>query len=70
MKQSGNSHSDDLLMFVKRKLTGLTPNQTYQATFDIQIATNTADDCVGVGGSPGENVYIKAGMTENEPIKE
>ena len=70
MKQTGNNHSDDLFMFVKRKLTGLTPNQTYQATFDIQIATNAADDAFGVGGSPGESVYIKAGMTQNEPLKE
>ena len=60
LKQTGSNHSDDLFMFVKRKLTGLTPNQTYQATFDIEIASNAADGSVGVGGSPGESVYYKS----------
>lgn len=70
LKQTGSNHSDDLFMFVKRKLTGLTPNQIYQATFDIEIASNAANGSVGVGGSPGEGVYIKAGMTQIEPLKE
>ncbi len=70
LRQSGNNHSDDLFMFIKRKITGLNPDQIYQVTFDIEIATNVPDNLFGVGGSPGESVFIKAGMTQTEPLKE
>ena len=70
LRQSGNNHSDDLFMFIKRKITGLTPNQSYKVTFDIKIATNAPNGSVGIGGSPAENVYIKAGVTRIEPQKE
>ncbi|WP_420320373.1 hypothetical protein [Flagellimonas sp.] len=70
IRQSGNNHSDDLFMFIKRRLTGLQPNRTYRATFNIQIATNVPDNVPGVGGSPGESVYIKVGLTQTEPTKQ
>ena len=69
LKQSGNNHSDDLFMFIKRKISGLKPYQTYKATFNIEIATNIADNLFGVGGSPGHSVYIKAGLTKFEPLR-
>ncbi len=70
LKISGNNHSDDLFMFVKRKVSGLTPNASYQLTFNIEFASNVADSMVGVGGSPGEDVFLKAGATQIEPMKE
>jgi len=69
LRQSGNNHSDDLFMFVKKKLTGLEPNTNYKIDIEIEIATNVASGSVGVGGSPGEGVYIKAGASTNEPMK-
>ncbi len=69
LKLSGNNHSDDLFMFVKRKITGLTSNKTYNIVFEIEFASNVADGQIGVGGSPGESVYIKAGATPVEPLK-
>jgi len=66
---SGNNHSDDLFMFIKKKISGLTPNATYDVTFDIEFASNVADGIVGIGGSPGEGVTIKAGSTQIEPMK-
>lgn len=69
LRQSGNNHSDDLFMFVKKKLTGLAPNANYKIAIEIEIATNAKSGAVGVGGAPGENVFIKAGATTNEPIK-
>tara|TARA_R100001369_G_scaffold29172_3_gene52517 strand:- start:1 stop:696 length:696 start_codon:yes stop_codon:yes gene_type:complete len=69
LKISGNNHSDDLFMFVKRKITGLTPNKSYNIDFNIEFASNVADGEFGVGGSPGESVYIKAGATLQEPLK-
>lgn len=67
IKQVGNNHSDDLFMFLKRKVTGLQPGQQYDVTFAIEFATDAADNSFGVGGSPGSSVYIKAGATQMEP---
>lgn len=64
---SGNNHSDDLFMFWKGQIVGLLPNQTYLASFDVEFATRVPSGCTGVGGSPGESVYVKAGATEIEP---
>ena len=64
----GDNHSDDLFMFLKIKLSGLKPETTYQATFIIDIASNIPEGLVGIGGSPGESVYVKAGATTGEPL--
>lgn len=69
LRQSGNNHSDDLFMFVKKKLTGLEPDTNYKIDIETEFATDVADGTVGVGGSPGENVYIKAGASTYEPMK-
>ncbi len=69
LRHSGNNHSDDLFMFVKKKLTGLEPNINYKIDIEIEIATNAASGLAGIGGSPGEGVFIKAGATTIEPMK-
>lgn len=69
LKLSGINHSDDLFMFVKKEVTGLLPNREYRINFDVEFATDVADEMVGIGGSPGESVYIKVGATPNEPEK-
>jgi hypothetical protein len=66
---SGNNHSDDLFMFVKRKIAGLLPNTNYTLVFEIELASDATEGSVGVGGSPGENVYLKAGASSVEPTK-
>lgn len=68
LKQSGNNHSDDLFMFVKKKVFGLAPNQIYKVAFEVEIASNASNDSYGVGGSPGSSVYIKAGISSEEPV--
>ncbi|MBZ9731148.1 hypothetical protein LB467_15745 [Salegentibacter sp. JZCK2] len=70
LKLSGKNHSDDLFMFVKKQVTGLTPNQEYRLNFEVEFASNVADGQFGIGGSPGESVYIKAGAAPMEPEKE
>ncbi len=70
LKLSGNNHSDDLFMFVKRKITDLEPNRSYDLTFNLEFATNAPDNSFGVGGSPASSVYIKAGASKIEPITE
>jgi hypothetical protein len=64
---SGHNRSDDLFMFLKVQVEGLKPDTTYQAVFTIDLASNTPEGMMGIGGSPGESVFVKAGATTNEP---
>jgi hypothetical protein len=66
MLQSHN-RSDDMFMFLKRKVTDLVPNQTYSVHFDLDLGTSYPENSVGIGGSPGSSVYLKVGASPNEP---
>ena len=66
----GINHSDDLFMFVKRQLgtdDGILPGQEYRVVFIIVFASDAPSGAVGIGGSPGESVYLKAGVSNVEP---
>ena len=66
----GNNHSDDLFMFLKRRLSsedGILPGQTYEITFKVVFASPAQTGCAGIGGSPGESVFMKAGASPAEP---
>ncbi len=65
---SGVNRSDDLFMFFKGPIAGLRPGARYAVTVGGEIATSTPAGCVGVGGAPGESVWIKAGATAVEPL--
>lgn len=69
LKISGNNHSDDLFMFIKRKITGLIPNTTYQLQVGVEFGSNAPTNAFGVGGPPGEGVRMKAGASIVEPLK-
>ena len=67
----GNNHSDDLFMFLKRRLDssdGIVAGQTYQITFTLVFASSAPSGCAGVGGPPGEGVFLKAGASPAEPL--
>jgi hypothetical protein len=68
MIQSHN-RSDDMFMFLKRKVTDLEPNKTYNVYFEIDLGTSYPENSVGIGGSPGSSVYMKVGASLNEPRK-
>ena len=65
---SGVNRSDDLFMFFKGPIGGLSSNARYNVSVSVEIATDTPTGCVGVGGAPGESVWIKAGATAIEPL--
>jgi len=68
---SGNNLSDDLFMFLKRGLgpeDGIRPGFTYVATFTLRFASNAPSGCPGIGGAPGESVFLKAGAGPAEPL--
>ena len=66
---SGNNQSDDLFMFMKRKITDLSPNTDYTLVFEVELASNAPAGYVGAGGAPGESVFLKAGASSTEPKK-
>ncbi|MBA2660700.1 MAG: hypothetical protein H0U74_00270 [Bradymonadaceae bacterium] len=62
--------SDDIFMFLKRRLgpdDGIVANTSYALSYRILFASNAASGCVGIGGAPGESVFMKAGATDEEP---
>lgn len=66
-KLSGNNHSDDLYMFIAKKVDGLEANTQYDFRFKLTFGTNAQKNCMGVGGAPGESVWIKVGAGKTEP---
>lgn len=68
LRITGNNHSDDLFMFVKRQMTGLEPSTGYRLRFIVKIASNAPKGALGIGGALGEAVTVKAGATTAEPV--
>ena len=64
---SGNNHSDDLFMGYVKMLDGFVPARTYHFTVSFKLATDVEGGLVGVGGSPGESVAVKCGITPTRP---
>ena len=65
---SGNNHSDDLFMFIKKQVIGLLPNTTYQLNYSFDIINDIPEGLFGIGGSPGESVFMKFGAVNYEPM--
>ena len=63
----GTNRSDDLFIYSKKKFSGYKPSSQYKVSFDIEIVTNQSSGCFGVGGAPGESVYVVAGAAPTEP---
>lgn len=66
---SGNNHSDDLFMYLKRKVDGLRPSTSYRITFEVELASNAPTNAAGIGGAPGESVILKVGAVQRQPDK-
>jgi hypothetical protein len=63
VKLSSNNVNGDVFMYLKKQISGLTPNTEYTITFSIELGLD-AD----VGGvTDYESVYLKAGATHLEP---
>jgi hypothetical protein len=63
--------SDDLFMFLRREVgpeLPLAPDTAYEVAFTVEFASNAPTDCVGIGGAPGESVWLKVGATPEEPV--
>lgn len=67
LKMSSTNISDDIFMFVYKKITGLNPNTTYQISYYVEIASKYPKTAVGIGGSSGSSVFLKVGAIDYEP---
>lgn len=63
----GTNRSDDLFIYNKKRFSGYAPARQYKLSFEIEIASNQSSGCLGVGGAPGESVYVVAGAAPTEP---
>lgn len=64
---AGHNRSDDLFMFLKYRTDQLEANTRYLITGEVTFLSNAGVGCFGVGGAPGEAVYVKMGASEDEP---
>ena len=65
----GMNRSDDLFMFLKKQVVDLVPNTRYLLTVDVNFWSEAGNVCFGIGGSPGDSVYMKVGASEIEPAQ-
>lgn len=63
----GDNRSDDLFMYLTREVSGLSPRTEYALTFELVLVSNAGTGCTGIGGAPGESVYLKVGAAPVEP---
>lgn len=68
VRLGGHNRSDDLAMLVKAPLRGLLPDTLYRVELELEFASNVPRGCFGVGGSPGDSVYMKLGASASEPL--
>jgi len=64
---SGDNHSDDLFMFIKRPVCNLEPSTLYEVEAWVEFWSKAPTGCAGVGGDPGASVFVKFGAAEEEP---
>lgn len=66
---SGKNESDDLFMYLKKQITNLKPDSDFKAHFTLEFASNAPTGAIGIGGAPGESVYLGIGITAQEPAE-
>lgn len=66
-KLSGNNHSDDLFMAITGRIDNLESNRLYSVSLEVDFLSNSPQNCFGIGGAPGESVYIKLAASDSEP---
>ncbi len=64
---SAQNRSDDLFVGYFKKLSGLKSSLTYKVKISFKLATQEDSGSIGVGGSPAESVYVKAGAVNQKP---
>ncbi|MCM3629475.1 copper amine oxidase N-terminal domain-containing protein [Paenibacillus glycanilyticus] len=68
LKLAGHNRSDDLFMFLSKGIEGFKPNKTYNVNLKFAMYTEAGGGMIGIGGSPAESVFLKAGILSSEPL--
>lgn len=64
---AATNRSDDLFQFMSREVTDLEPMTSYEIEITVTFASNAPTGCAGVGGAPGESVWMKVGGSTEQP---
>ncbi|MGY4397263.1 hypothetical protein ACVWZA_002457 [Sphingomonas sp. UYAg733] len=67
LRHFSRNASDDVFMYIHRRIDGLRPATRYRLALLVTIATNAPPGCAGAGGAPGEAVTIKTGLLATAP---
>ena len=54
-------------MFIKHPICSLEPSTIYEVEAWVELWSKAPTGCIGAGGDPGENVYVKFGAVPEEP---
>lgn len=68
---AADNRSDDLFQYMYRQVgpsDGLQPDTAYRVSYEVVFASNAPSGCVGIGGAPGESVWMKVGATPDQPV--
>jgi len=68
---ASSNPSDDVFLYAMREVigdAGLEGSRTYDATFTVEFASGAPTGCAGIGGAPGEPVYLKVGASSEQPV--
>ena len=63
--------SDDLFKYLRREIgpeLPLAAGTAYEVAFTVEFASSAPSGCAGIGGAPGESVWLKVGATDEEPV--
>lgn len=67
---AASNRSDDMFLFISRRLgdqADLAPDTAYRIDFEVSAASNAPSNCAGIGGPPGEAVWLKVGASNEQP---
>lgn len=67
LKISSENLSSDLFLYSYRKITGFKKGGEYTVDFKLSLASKYIKESVGAGGSPADDVTLKAGIVAKEP---
>ncbi|REE91724.1 copper amine oxidase-like protein [Paenibacillus taihuensis] len=68
LKLSGHNRSDDLFMYLSKGISGFKPNTSYNVNLKFAMYTDAGGGMIGIGGSPAESIFLKAGILSEEPL--
>ena len=63
------NYSSDMKGYIKRNISDLKPDTTYNVDFQVNVLTVESEQCIGGGGSPGSSVNVKASLLPQEPTR-